>query len=217
MTTRLDRTTAELTKPGGALDLGADKTRLLNRIFQLLAQGGPISRGDVHNAAAELGIDLATADELVDSWAERDDAGDVVGLGVTYNPTPHRMTVDGADMWAWCAIDTLIFAILLDKEITVESDAPRRHGTTHVRVGPAGVLHVEPANAVITWPTRERNQVDLSSTSAIWGTFCHHSFLFPSREDAERWAAGRDDIEILTLDEGFAIAQALAGAWSRYE
>lgn len=217
MTTRLDRTTAELTRPGGALDLGPAKTRLVNRIFQLLARGGPISRDDLHDAAAELGIDLATADELVDSWAERDDAGTVVGLGVTYNPTPHRMTVDGADMWAWCAIDTLIFAILLDKEITVESDAPGGRGTTRLRASRAGVSRVEPAGAVITWPTRDRDQVDISTTAGIWGTFCHHSFLFPSREDAERWAARRDDIEILSLDEGFAIAQALAGVWSRYE
>jgi hypothetical protein len=34
---------------------------------------------------------------------------------VTYNPTPHRMTIDGVQMWAWCAMDTLIFAHILDK------------------------------------------------------------------------------------------------------
>lgn len=217
MTTRLDRTTAELTRPGGALDLGPDKTPLVNRIFRLLAEGAPISSDDVRSAAAELGIDPDIADELVDSWAERDAAGHIVGMGVTYNPTPHRMRIDGADMWAWCAIDTLIFGILLDKEINVASDAPGGRGTTRIRVSRSGVSMVEPADAVITWPTRERDQIDISSTAAIWGTFCHHSFLFPSRAGAEQWAAGRQDIEILPLDDGFAIAQALASAWSRYE
>lgn len=217
MTTRLDRTTDELTRPGGALDLGPDKTRLVNRAFHLLAQGSPISRDDLRQAATAMGIDTAIADEFAETWAETDDAGNVVGFGITYNPTPHRMRADGKDMWAWCAIDTLIFAVLLDREIDVASDAPGGRGTTRLTVSPTGVSHVEPAVAVITWPTRERDQVDISTTAAIWGTFCHHSFLFPTRADAERWATGRGDIEILTLDDGFAIAQALAGAWSRYE
>lgn len=217
MTTRLDRTTEELTRPGGALDLGPGKTRLVNRIFHRLATRGPLNLDDIHAEAADLGIAGGEAAELVDSWAERDDTGGIVGLGVTYNPTPHRMRIEGRDMWAWCAIDTLIFAILLDTTISVSSDAPGGGGTSRVEVSPAGVSGSAPDGAVITWPTRERDQVDLSSTAAIWGTFCHHSFLFPSREDAERWADGRADIEILPLDEGFAIARALAGAWSRYE
>lgn len=217
MTTRLDRTTDELTRPGGTLDFGPDKTRLVNRVFHLLARGAPISRENLRQAAAAMGVDAAIADEFAETWAETDDAGNVVGFGITYNPTPHRMRVDDADMWAWCAIDTLIFAALLDKEIDVSSDAPGGRGTTLLTVSRAGVSRVEPADAVITWPTREREQVDISTTAAIWGTFCHHSFLFPTRAGAEQWAAGRDDIEILSLDDGFTIAQALAGAWSRYE
>lgn len=217
MTTQLDTATAELVRPGGPLDLGPDKTRMLNRLFRLLTQGRPVSPEQVQDAIADLGVDRQAAEDLVDAWAERDDAGNVVGLGVTYNPTPHRMAIDGADMWAWCAIDTLIFAVILGKPIEVESAAPRALGTVRLVASPDGVSHPDPATAVITWPTRRRDQVDISSTQAIWGTFCHHSFLFPSQQAAEEWAAGRDDVQILSLDEGFAVAEALAGAWLRYE
>lgn len=217
MTTRLDQATAELTAPGGPLDLGRDKTRLVPRIFRLLAEGSPVGRDRILEVAAELGMPRDEADALIEAWTERDDSGTIRGLGVTYNPTPHRMTLGGNEMWAWCAIDTLIFAIILDRPIAVESAAPRRGGTVRLLVSRDGVSRVDPAEAVITWPTRRADQVDISSTAAIWGTFCHHSFLFPSREKAHRWAAGRDDIEILTLEEGFVIAQAVAGAWLRYE
>ena len=52
----------------------------------------------------------------------------------------------------------------------------------------------------------------MASVEAIWGAFCHHILFFASREEAERWAAGRDDIEILSVDEGFALARRLSSS-----
>jgi hypothetical protein len=57
----------------------------------------------------------------------------------------------------------------------------------------------------------------MGSASSIWGTFCHHSFFFPTSNAAEQWATDRDDIAILSLGEGFEVAQALAGVFLRYE
>lgn len=105
---------------------------------------------------------------------------------------------------------------MLDKQITIESAAPDSPETTRLQAGPDGVAQAEPADAVITFPLRD-SEVDVGSTTAILGTWCHHSFFFPTREQAERWADGRDDVEILTLDEGFARAREFAGAWLRYE
>ena len=51
----------------------------------------------------------------------------------------------------------------------------------------------------------------MSSVASIWMTFCHHIFFFASRSEAEQWASGRDDIEILSLEEGYELAQQL---WS---
>jgi alkylmercury lyase len=42
---------------------------------------------------------------------------------------------------------------------------------------------------------------------AIWGTFCHHIFFFASREEAGRWAAGRDNIEILSVEEAYELGR----------
>ena len=48
----------------------------------------------------------------------------------------------------------------------------------------------------------------------------HHLFTrvyFPNHTEAEHWAAGRDDIAILSLEDGFAAARGMAAALTRYD
>ncbi len=40
-------------------------------------------------------------------------------------------------------------------------------------------------------------------------TFCRQIHFFASRDEAERWAAGRGDLAILTLQEGYRIGRLL--------
>ncbi len=52
---------------------------------------------------------------------------------------------------------------------------------------------------------REPGDTDLSSVEAIWGTYCHHIHFFTSHEEAVRWRADREEIEILPLDEAYQL------------
>jgi alkylmercury lyase len=215
--THVKEAIAELTRPGGTLDLGHDKARLLIRTFHLLLQQGrPVPRAHALNEIAELGIDRAWADGQLDAWAERDGAGDMVGLGLTYNPTPHQMTIDGITLWAWCGMDTLIFTHALDTPAVISSTAPGSDEVVRLHASPSGITNLDPADAVVTERLPSGDQVDLDTTAGIWGTFCHHNHFFPSRAHAEQWAAGRDDIAILSVEEGFAVARDMAGALTRY-
>ncbi|MFI7676387.1 organomercurial lyase [Actinophytocola sp. NPDC049390] len=212
---------AELTKPGGALDLGHDQARLLIRMFHLLVEGQPVSREHALNATAELGIDRTRVDALLDTWTERDNAGAIVGLGITHNPTAHQMTINGKRMWAWCGMDTLIFAHILRQPITIESTPPDSGEVVRLQAGPSGVTAVTPVEAVVTQRVPSSDQVDLSSTAAIWGTFCHHNLFFPHRAHAKQWAAGRDnhgtDIVVMSIEDGYVVAREMAAALLRYE
>lgn len=208
---------ADLTRPGGGLDLGHDQGRMTIRMLHLLSQGQPVPHDRALDAIVEVGVERARAETLLDALTERDDDGAIVGLGLTYNRTAHEITIDAFTMWAWCAMDTLIFAVVLNKPVTVASTAPGSGQLVRLDASPSGIIGVDPPGAVITHPVRTRDQVDLSSMTTIWGTFCHHSFFFPSRTHAEEWAAGREDIEILALDEGFDVAVAEAAALMRYE
>ncbi|MGH9252675.1 MAG: hypothetical protein ACRD0W_24635 [Acidimicrobiales bacterium] len=88
--TRALQSAAELTKAGGALDLGREPARLLVHMLRLLARSAPVTRQHADRALAELGIDQHTARQYLDAWTERNDHADIVGLGLTYNKTPHR-------------------------------------------------------------------------------------------------------------------------------
>ncbi|WP_157367713.1 hypothetical protein [Alloactinosynnema sp. L-07] len=52
---------AGLTRPGGALDLGRDRARLLVRMFHLLMRGRPVTCAESLDAIAEIGLAPATA------------------------------------------------------------------------------------------------------------------------------------------------------------
>jgi alkylmercury lyase len=216
--TNTSKDVAELSRPGGALDLGHDRARVITRMLRLLAQAGrPVTRDQALDAVADAGVDRATAGALLDGWTERNDTGEIVGLGITYNPTPHRLTIDGVPMWAWCGMDTLIFVHILDKPAAIESTAPGSGEVVRLHASPSGITDVDPAGAVATQRVPGRDQVDLSTKNAIWGTFCHHNFFFPNRDQAQLWAAGRDDIAILSMSDAFAAARDMAGALLRYE
>jgi alkylmercury lyase len=121
--TRVTQSTSELTKPGGPLDLGP-AAWLLVQTLRLLAHGQPVTADQAKHLVAELGIDPEQAHEFLSAWTETSPSGDIVGLGLTLNPTPHRFTVDGIQLWTWCAGDTLIFPILLNRPAIVESRSP---------------------------------------------------------------------------------------------
>jgi alkylmercury lyase len=123
--TALTQSVNDLTKPGGALDLGADRAGLLVAMLRLLAHGQPVEDARIDDAIRQLGIDATTAQAQLRAWTERDQRGRIVGLGLTLNPTPHEVVIDGTRMWTWCAMDTLIFAIVLGKNLAVISTAHR--------------------------------------------------------------------------------------------
>ncbi len=201
---------------GNALDFGRDLSLMTLRLLELLAVGRPIPRDKALAAIEELDIDHGKARAFLDSSTERTEDGEIAGFGLTCNLTGHHVTIDGARMSTWCAMDTMIFAIVLGRTLLVESTAPGTEKTVHLTAHPYGPVDIDPPTAVITWPRRSKDEVDLESVSGIQATLCNHSLLFATRDEAQRWAAGRDDIAILSVRDGFDIARAVAEGFLRY-
>jgi alkylmercury lyase len=134
-------------------------------------------------------------------------------LGLSLNETPHRFTVNGQSLFTWCAVDTLFLPALLDQSASVESESPVSGTKVQLTVTPQRVEAVQPDSAVVSMVVLKPDAADVSSVEAIWGAFCHHIFFFATRQDAERWAASRDNsdaIEILSLDEAFEVGLGLS-------
>jgi alkylmercury lyase len=79
-------------------------------------------------AAAGWSVEGVEAALSAQASAERDDQGHLVGLALTLRPTSHRFTVDGRNLFAWCASDTLMLPVMLGRPALVESTCPQtRH------------------------------------------------------------------------------------------
>ena len=85
---------------------------LFRPLLVLLARGEPVSVDDLTAAtelpACEVQVMLADLPDL-----ETDEQGRIVGSGLTLRPTPHSFTIDGRQLYTWCALDTLIFPAVL--------------------------------------------------------------------------------------------------------
>jgi alkylmercury lyase len=214
---RATEATRKLTRPGGLLDYGPDLSRLLVRLMRELAQGRPIPSERVDRIVADVGSDPEEAHKLLREVTERDADKNVFGImGLSLNDTPHRFYVNGTRMSAWCAEDTLFLPAVLDRTATVESKSPVSGERVRLRVSPQGVTEVDPPGAVVSIVIVDPADANLGSVEAIWGIFCHHIYFFASREEAERWAAGRDDIEILSVDEAFELGRQLSSRFLSY-
>jgi len=182
--------------------------RLLVQIVRELAHGRPITPEQVDQRIATLGLEHDAAHQFLRDLTERDANDQIVGaIGLSLEDHPHRLRVDGVSLSAWCALDTLFLPALLQQTATIASPSPLTRAMIRLRVSPERVEEVDPAGAAISIvlvdPSRER----MASVEAIWNAFCQHVHFFATREEAERWATRREDIAILTVDEGFALGR----------
>ncbi|MGD9893104.1 MAG: organomercurial lyase [Dehalococcoidia bacterium] len=188
----------------GALDLGPGYSRLVLRLMRRLAQGRPVSTAAVDQVVADLGLDRAEADAFLRRRTERDQGDNIVGImGVSLNATPHRFAVNGVQLWSWCAVATLVLPALLQQTATIESPSPVSGEPIRLTVSPDRVEDVSPPGAAVSMVIVDPDTADTSSVEATRNTSCNHIYFFASREEGAQWAAGRDEIEILTVAEGF--------------
>lgn len=209
----------QMTQNGRLLDIGPAPSRLVIRIVRTLAEGRPVSKERVNEIASQAGVERKQADGLLSQIAERDADGNIGGIlpGLSLNDHPHHFSVNGLGMSTWCALDTLMLPAVLDRTAAIESRSPASGKTVRLRVSPENVEEASPAEAVVSIVIVEPDRADTKSVAAVWGTFCHHIFFFASRAEAEQWADGRDDIEILSLDEAFELGKQISGRLLRHE
>jgi alkylmercury lyase len=189
------------------LEYGADHLRLLVRVMRELAHGRPLTAEQVDGFLADLGIAPDAADQFLRQVTERDAQDQIVGaLGLSLQVHPYRLVVDGVSLSAWCAEDTLFLPAILRQTVTIESLSPVSGRPIRLRVSPERVEEVSPAGALVSLVLVDPSREHVASVEAIWSAFCNYIHFFATQDEAERWATGtgRDDIAILSVEEGFA-------------
>ncbi|EGX54845.1 alkylmercury lyase [Streptomyces zinciresistens K42] len=175
------------------------KLWLLRPLLTLLATGEPVT---VDQLAAQAG---RTVDEIREALAdmadtEYDTQGRIIGNGLTHNPTPHRYETGGRTLYAWCAMDTLVFPAILGHTARVTSPCRATGEPVRLTVTPDGPTHVEPATAVVSLVTPD-------APSSVRAAFCNQVHFFAGADAAEDWLAEHPDARVLPVAEAYEVGR----------
>lgn len=171
-------------------------------LMKLLAEGEPVAIAELAAATGRPTEDVRQALAAVPD-TEYDEDGRIVGQGLTLRVTRHRFSVDGVQLYTWCALDTLLFPALLDKTAVVESVSPTSGTPVRVRIGADGITHVQPATAVVSLV----NPRDMSS---VRSAFCNQVHFFASADDAQPWLDNHPGGEVMSVEAAYLLAATMA-------
>jgi alkylmercury lyase len=135
--------------------------------------------------------------------AEWDEQGRVVGLGLTLRPTPHRLDLQGPTLFAWCALDALLFPVLLGRLANIESPCRGTGEPVHIEVTPTGIEAVEPPSAVVSIVAAR----DLANIRSVG---CNNTHFFSSLEASSRWLERHLEATILPVEDAFRLGRLIA-------
>lgn len=180
-------------------------------LIRRLANGTPVSRSE---AATLIGCDQSELETRLGQLSfrvEADDQNRIIGAGLTLRSTPHQFVIDGKHLCTWCAIDTLMFAVLLNRTAEVTSPCAVTRCPVSVTVFPEGILAARPPEAVVSVVAPPPNDNDVRQN------FCVHVNFFESREAAQSWSGQRKNATILSLPDAFALARKMARSFDSAE
>ncbi len=176
---------------------------LFRVLLRLLSHGEPIT---VAQLAAAAGQDTDDVQRAVAGWSdtEYDQYGRIIGWGLTLHPTPHRFSIDGKQLYTWCALDTLFFPAVIGRPAHIESPCAGTGIPVRLTVDPtAGVTTLDPATAVVSLVTPEQ-------MSSVRSAFCNPGRFFVTPNAARDWQAKHPGMEVLTVVDAHRASRPLS-------
>jgi alkylmercury lyase len=201
-TSDIQELAARITAPIRATS-GSAFLEIVPPTLDLLARGKPASPEEIAAASVKSQQEVRSALDRFPS-AEWDEQGRVVGLGLTLQLTPHRLELEGrTTLFAWCALDALLFPVLLGRPASVESPCRGTGDPVHIEVTPTGIEAVEPPSAVVSIVAAR----DLASIRSLG---CDNAHFFCSPEAASRWLEKHLQATVLSVEEAFQLGRSIA-------
>ncbi len=198
-----------LTETFENLHIERDRWRIIDKTLQLLANGCPVSPEEI---AVRLQVTSETVISTLRSFgAEFDKEGNILGVGLTLVPTPHVYKANGRKLYTWCAVDALLFPVMLKHTAHIESLDPISGDKIRVSVTADGVQKVEPESAVVSWVN---SSVDPSN---IRGSVCHYVYFFSSPETASKWIAKHPGKMFYPVIDAFRAAKKIHNKYSEIQ
>lgn len=173
---------------------------LLRPLVQMLVKGGePVTVEDI---ASTIGKPLEEVKSILSSLpsVELDEQDRVVGYGITLIPTPHRFEVDGKQLYAWCALDTLLFPEFIGRTVHIESPCHKTGKPIRLTVEPDLVVSVKPSTAVVSIVTPDE-------MSSVRSSFCNEVHFFSSESAAKDWLNQHPEGKVIPVGDAFELGR----------
>jgi len=173
-------------------------------LIRQLAVGQPVSAARL---ATNITMDKPAVDTVLQQMSDidYDDAGNVVGFGLSLIPTTHQFTINGQTLYTWCALDTFLYTALLGQPSEVVSHCPVTARPITLAMTPEGVTKLSPASSVISLVIPDGSVADCRRS-----TFCNYGYFFASAEAGATWLGGHPNGIILPIAEAHRLGQLLA-------
>lgn len=182
--------------------LDCEQRELCLHLLRLLAQGRPVAPAELATKLL-LPLQEITAALRQLSNIEVDREGNIVGSGLTLVPTPHRFQVNGQMLYTWCALDALVYPVMLQQVVQVESRCPVTGGTVRLTVTPEGIEDLAPPDAVVSLVLPERAEV----CRDVRGAFCYQVHFFNAPEAASVWLAQHPGAFLFSVDDAYQLGR----------
>jgi alkylmercury lyase len=173
-------------------------------LLRLLGQGQPVS---VAQMGAALGISEVAVTETFERMSdiERDERGQVVGLGLSLRTILYQFRINGHTLYTWCALDALTYPILLEQTAQVESICPITQTPIRLHVGPEGISALDPATAMVSLIIP-----DTDPDACNRASFCDQGHFFASPEAAATWQADHPEARALPVEAVYQLGRIIA-------
>ena len=190
--------TTELLRSRRRGDMSPESAEFALAYTRLLARGKPVSAKEL---AQEIGdpVEFVTTalHQMQQGGAEFNEKGELIGAALTLTPTNHQFEVDGIQLYAWCALDTMFLSAYIGKTAKVTSSCPISNKMISLTVHPDGIENVIPEETVLSIMTAT------GCSAGIEGTFCSQVNFFASRDVAKQWVGDNSDFSILSVSESY--------------
>jgi alkylmercury lyase len=178
---------------------------LCTRLLRLMVEGRPVSRAHL---AAALKVSRDEVDAVLRQLPhlELDGQGDIIGSGLSLLPTPHVFQANGRTLYTWCALDTLLYPIVLGQSAQITSPCPVSGVPVRLTVTPERIARLDPAGALVSVVVPDA----AAACADVRGAFCRHVHFFAGPDAGATWRAAHPEATLVSVEEAYAMARLLA-------
>jgi alkylmercury lyase len=178
--------------------------RVCVALIRQLAAGKPVS---AECLAADSNMEEPAVVAVLQQMSDvaYDDAGNVVGFGLSLIPTAHQFSVNSRTLYTWCALDTFLYTALLAQPSRVRSHCPVTAQPIRLAMTPEGITEVSPTSSVISLVVPDGSIADCRRSA-----FCNYGHFFATADAGTAWLNRHPTGNILSIADAHRLGHLLA-------